>query len=455
MKLKLLCAALLCTTLSFAQTIALTPFAEGFTNLVEVTHAGTNRLYAVQQTGQIKILEANGVTASTPFLDIASIIKSSGEQGLLGLAFHPNYATNGYFYVNYINTAGNTVIARYTRSSTNPDIADPSSAQILFMVEQPFSNHNGGCLRFGPDGYLYISLGDGGSGGDPNGNGQNINTLLGKLLRIDVNTGSPYGIPATNPFATTDGADEIWAYGLRNAWKFSFARGGTDLWIADVGQDVGEEINKVSAATPGLNFGWKCYEGNSVFSTSGCGNASSFTMPFAEYTHAATGGCSITGGFVYTGSKYPKLTGKYLFADYCSNKIGVLDTAGAITWTAAFDGNNFTTFGEDIDGELYIAGGTSGKIYKISDSSTAGVDQFSKSNITMHPNPASSELFIDFKNSIAGSKVIIYDLGGKLLLQQNLNSTSNAINTSALQAGLYLVEVSSANGKLQQKLVIN
>jgi len=455
MKLKILYVALLCYSLSFAQTIALTPFAEGFTDLVEITHAGTNRMYAVQQTGQIKIVEANGTTVATPYLDIASLIKSSGEQGFLGLAFHPNYATNGYLYVNYINKQENTVIARYTRSATNPNVADPASALVLLTVDQPASNHNGGCMRFGPDGYLYISLGDGGGAGDPNGNGQNINTLLGKLLRIDVNSGSRYGIPSGNPFATTDGADEIWATGLRNAWKFSFTRNGSDLWIADVGQDVGEEINKVNAATPGLNFGWKCYEGTRVFSTSGCAPASMFSMPFAEYTHAATGGCSITGGFVYTGTKYPKLTGKYLFADFCSNKIGMLDTAGAITWTPAFAGNSFTTFGEDIDGELYIAGGNSGKIYRITDSSVASADEFSKSNITMYPNPASNELFIDFKNGIAGSKVIIYDLGGKLLLQQNVNSTSNTINTSALQAGLYFVEVSSTNGKLQQKLVIN
>jgi len=458
MKRKFLLPLLMLGCTAFAQTIEPVSYASGFSSISEIVHAGTSRLYVVQQGGIIQMLEADGTINSTPFANLSSVVNfDGGEQGLLGLAFHPDYVTNGYFFVYYTNSAGNNVVARYTRSTTNPDAADATSAVVLLTIPHPgASNHNGGCIRFGPDGYLYISTGDGGGGGDINGNAQNTNVLLGKMLRIDVDAETGYTIPITNPFATTDGADEIWAYGLRNAWKFSFNRLNGAMWIADVGQSAIEEINKLDPATAGLNFGWRCYEGNSPYSnSSGCpATSDSFTFPVAEYTHAE-GGCSITGGYVYTGAAYASLQGKYFFADYCSNKIGWVnsETPGDITWTEAFEGN-FTTFAEDVNGELYIAGGTNGTIYKITDS-TAGVEQFNKTGITMYPNPARNEVFIDMKNQVAPGEVTIFDIGGKRLIQQMLTANVSSIDTSVLQAGIYLLEVTASGNKTQQKLIIN
>jgi len=292
------------------------------------------------------------------------------------------------------------------------------------------------------------------AGGDPNGNAQNINMLLGKMLRIDVTTTTGYDIPAANPFAAIDGADEIWATGLRNAWKFSFDRLDGTMWIADVGQNQIEEINKVNPALNGINFGWRCYEGNAVYNNAGCPDDNTLTFPIAQYNHSG-GGCSITGGYVYTGTTYTNLNGKYIFADYCSNKIGWVNSAqpGTITWTPAFTGG-FTTFGQDINGELYIAGGNNGIIYKITDS-TASTSQFNAAGITIYPNPAHNEVFINIKNPNASAQVTLYDLGGKRLLQQSFTTDAIRIDTSPLQAGIYLLEVDSAGSKTQQKLVIN
>jgi glucose/arabinose dehydrogenase len=458
MKLKLLLPMFLLGISAFAQTIALQQFASGFSSISEITHAGTSRMYVVQQGGLIRIVEADGTINSTPFINLSSVISFTGERGLLGLAFHPNYAVNGYFFVYYTNTAGNLVIARYNRSTTNPDVANPSSAAILLTIPHPGqTNHNGGCMRFGPDGYLYISTGDGGGSGDPNGNSQNTMALLGKMLRLDVNgitSDSNYFIPSTNPFAIAGGAQEVWASGLRNAWKFSFKRGSSEMWIADVGQGQLEEINKVSATTPGLNFGWRCYEGNSVYNNSGCPAASVFTFPVAQYGHTG-GACSITGGYVYTGTAYTNLQNKYLFADFCSNRIGWVDstTPANITWTPAFTGG-FTTFAEDVNGELYIAGGSNGIIYKITDA-TAATTQFSKAGITLHPNPASNEVFVNLENIIPSATVTVYDMGGKRLLKQPLTTQANRIDTSALQSGIYMLEVNAAGIRMHQKLVIN
>ena len=258
----------LLSSFSYAQNINITSFANGFSSITAIEHPVDDaRLFVLQQSGAIKILNPNGNVNATNFLTLTSAtITSGGERGLLGLAFHPNYATNGYFYINYTNTAGNTVIARYSVSA-NPNVADASSATILLTVTQPFSNHNGGSLRFGPDGYLYIGMGDGGSGGDPGNRAQNINDNLGKMLRIDVDSASPYGIPADNPYVGVAGNDEIWAIGLRNPWKFNFDRLNGDLWIADVGQNQAEEINRTAAPLPtGLNYGWKCNEGKCFYS---------------------------------------------------------------------------------------------------------------------------------------------------------------------------------------------
>jgi glucose/arabinose dehydrogenase len=424
---------------SYSQSIGLTPFATGFTGPVEITHpTNDDRLFVVQQGGAIRILNTNGTINATNFLTLTTAtISTGGERGLLGLTFHPNYATNGFFYVNYTNTAGNTVIARYTVSA-NPNVADATSGTILLTVTQPFANHNGGSIKFGPDGYLYIGMGDGGSAGDPGNRAQNINENLGKMLRLDVDSASPYGIPPTNPYAGIAGNDEIWAIGLRNPWKYSFDRLNGDLWIADVGQNQIEEIDHVANPAPGLNFGWNCYEANTVFST--CTSLATYTFPVAQYTHSA-GACSITGGYVYTGSNYPNFLGKYFFADYCNNKIGLLDTTtNAYTWTTAFAGNNFSTFGEDRNGELYIAGVTSGVIYKITDISL-NVSAFTNGAVSLYPNPASSEVHLKTNGMSFPAKVTITDISGKVLLNQEVNTEMNTIPTASLQSGLYLVLV--------------
>jgi len=368
------------------QTVGLTSFATGLSSPVAIEHPpGDTRMFVVQQSGAIRIINPDGTIKPTNFLTLTTAtISTGGERGLLGLAFHPNYATNGYFYLNYTNTAGNTVIARYTVSN-NPDVANASSAFQILTVAQPFSNHNGGTLRFGPDGYLYIGMGDGGSSGDPGNRAQNINENLGKMLRIDVDSASPYGIPADNPYAgAVTGNDEIWAIGLRNPWKFSFDMANGDLWIADVGQNQYEEINHITApAAPGLNFGWKCYEGNHVYSS--CSGSATFTSPVAEYDHSST--CSITGGYVYRGTLYPNLVGKYIFADYCSNKVGYINDAGTIVWTSAFSGTSITTFGQDINGEIYVGGSGNGTIYRAIDTSLSTAS-FDKEQFEIYPNPA-------------------------------------------------------------------
>ena len=362
-------STLLFSFLGFSQTLDITPFATGFTSPVEITHPKDDaRLFVLEKTGTIKILNPDGTTNPNPFLVLSSSsISTNGERGLLGMAFHPEYATNGYFYLNYTNPNGNTVIVRYSVDVNNPDLA-MNSGTILLTVIQPASNHNGGTIKFGPDGYLYIGMGDGGGGGDPSNYAQNISSNLGKMLRIDVDSASPYGIPPTNPYVDIDGNDEIWAIGLRNPWKFSFDRLNGDLWIADVGQGKMEEINKLtSPLTAGLNFGWRCYEGTEPYNIAGCAAKETMTFPFAEYNH--TQGCSITGGYVYTGSKYPALLGKYIFADYCKNRLGIVAENGTITYTDFFENpNSFSTFGEDKDGELYVANITNGNIYKIIDS---------------------------------------------------------------------------------------
>jgi glucose/arabinose dehydrogenase len=352
---------------SFADPAAYTwnLVADGFEQPLLLTNAGdgNGRLFVVGQTGEIWVIE-NGNILAGPFLDIRTQVGSQGnEQGLLGLAFDPDYENNGNFYVNYTDLNGDTVIARF-HVSGDPNVADAGSEEVLLQVHQPFPNHNGGNLVFGPDGYLYAGLGDGGSGGDPHGNGQSLDTLLGKLLRIDVNSGSPYGIPADNPFANGGGLPEIWAYGLRNPWRFSFDSATGDLYIADVGQDTWEEVDFLPARTAGgSNFGWNLFEGNHPYEgTPPDGTA--FITPVAEYQHG--GRCSITGGYVYRGSTLPAWQGIYFYGDYCSGEIlGLLQHSDG-TWESRllYDLDmNITSFGLDENGELYVVD-RSGSIYE-------------------------------------------------------------------------------------------
>jgi glucose/arabinose dehydrogenase len=446
---KLLLFTVFCITTSlFSQTISLQSFATGFSSPVAIVNAGDSRLFVVQRGGAIRILNANGTINGTNFLTIPSTtVLSGGERGLLGLAFHPNYATNGYFYVNYTRVGdGATVVARYSVSTTDPNVANPASAQILLTVTQPYSNHNGGSLAFGPDGYLYIGMGDGGSGGDPQNYAQNINSLLGKMLRIDVDNGTPYSIPTGNPFAgATPGADEIWAVGMRNPWKFSFDKNTGDLWIADVGQNSVEEINKALSTDAGLNYGWKCYEGNSVYSTSGCGPSSNYKFPIATYPYGG-GYCSVTGGYSYAGSLYPNFQNKYFFADYCANRIGWIPTAGGtITWTAPFSGS-LATFGEDVNGELYVAGISSGIVYKITDTSL-GTEDFTSNGFSIYPNPATDSFTIKNSNLTEIKQLLVYDTSGKLVMTRYPTTVeSTTIETSNLQQGLYFVTIETTNG---------
>lgn len=426
-----------------SQNIAIQSFATGFNTPVEIGTAGDSRIFVVEKGGRIKIVNPNGTVNTTPFLDISTLVLNSGERGLLGLAFHPNYATNGYFYVYYINPSNNSVVARYTVSS-DTNIANPASAQIVMTLIQPANtNHKGGTLRFGPDGYLYIGTGDGGDGG---ARSQNINDLLGKMLRIDVDAASPYGIPPSNPYAgSIPGADEIWAIGLRNPWKFSFDQNGF-LWIADVGQDQIEEINKQPATSAGLNYGWRCYEGNSTYNTNGCGAMNTMTFPFAQYTHAD--GQSITGGFFYRGTAYPNFANTYFFADYLRNRIGRVNASGNITYTPNFSGNNnFTTFGQDAPGELYI-GASAGTIYKIIDTSL-GTNDFAVNGFKMYPNPAGENVEISNSNGAFLSQFSVVDLSGKILLEQPLENTpQHSINTSSLETGIYIVKLRDTAGRI-------
>ncbi|WP_299890511.1 PQQ-dependent sugar dehydrogenase [uncultured Lacinutrix sp.] len=448
------------TYLSYSQTVELTAFAGSFSSPIEMAHAGDSRLFVVEQGGVIKILNDDGTVNSTPFLDIDSIVTSGGERGLLGLAFAPDYSTTGRFYVNYINNSGNTVISRYTVSA-NPDVANPSGT-ILLTITQPYTNHNGGKMAFGTDGFLYISAGDGGAGGDPDNRSQNPNDLLGKLLRIDV-SGSTYTIPATNPYATSGGAPEIYAIGLRNAWKFSFDRMNNDLWIADVGQNAFEEINRVDGSgTPGDNYGWRCFEGaNDYNNEASCPTMSNTTLPVAEYVHQNTANgfrCSITGGYVYRGTMFPAFSGKYFFADYCTQEIGILTNTGS-NWTTAWQLPNitssWTSFGEDINGELYILGGST--VYKIADANLSVIEeQFT--NFQMYPNPSNGEVTINFGSNFTGTKsiTIINSLGQAVKNINNLESESINFSTNSLSNGLYFVEINNNEGsKTIKKLIVN
>lgn len=353
--------------------------ASGLSSPVFVTSPAGDlqRLFIVEQPGIIKILK-DGVILPDPFLDIAARVSFGGERGLLGLAFHPDYDNNDYFYVNYTNNSGNTVISRFEVTG-DPDIADPASEFILLIISQPFSNHNGGMIAFGSsDGYLYIGMGDGGSGGDPGNRSQNDGLMLGKILRIDVDGGDPYGIPPDNPFVGPGNPlDEIWAKGLRNPWRFAFDRLAGDLYIGDVGQNAWEEIDYQPASSlGGENYGWRFMEGNHCYNPSNDCDPGGLTYPIHEYSHGGSPfRCSVTGGYVYRGSAIPDLQGRYFFADYCSDQIWSLlydgdNVTELIDRTAELDPgegltiNDISSFGEDAAGELYIVD-LGGEVFKV------------------------------------------------------------------------------------------
>jgi glucose/arabinose dehydrogenase len=332
---------------------------------------GSGRLFVAEQTGRVRIVR-DGRLLDQPFLDIADRIASGGERGLLGFAFHPRFPDDPRVFVDYTDTNGDTRVSAFRVDPASPDRVDPGTEQRLLFVKQPYANHNGGAVVFGPDGFLYVSLGDGGSGGDPQGNGQSVTTLLGKILRIDVDHPAgdrAYGIPADNPYA--DGADgrqpEIWLWGLRNPWRISFDRANGDLWIGDVGQGDWEEVDVQRAGVPGgTNFGWNRMEGSHCFKPSSDCQEPGLTLPQAEYGHDQ--GCTVIGGNVDRGTAQPLLVGGYLFADYCSGRVWAIDPrvdGPRQPTVVAETGHNFSAFGEDEARELFAVDISAGTLLRV------------------------------------------------------------------------------------------
>jgi uncharacterized repeat protein (TIGR01451 family) len=396
---------------------------------VSLASAGDDRLFVLERAGVIKVIQPNGDVLPTPFLDITSRVDSSDdEEGLLGLAFHPEYSTNGYFYVNYVNTTATvrrTRIARFT-VTTDTNVADPNSEEILLTVEQPFRNHNAGDIHFGPDGLLYIPLGDGGDSNDPNNNAQQLDRLLGKIVRInvDADSGTPadcfgigtgnYTVPADNPYVDGSGnqCDEIWASGLRNPWRSTFDRQTGDLYLGDVGQGAWEEVDLYPVGEAGgLNFGWRCYEGNHDNVTTGCGPMSSYTAPIFEYSSDGTGNCTVIGGYVYRGSLYPAMVGHYLLADYCSGRVWDLVRNGD-TWQATEHTNiangGYVAFGQDAAGELYLVR-QNGTIYAIQENSLLLSISKSGPNMVLPGEPLTYTLTITNSSLMTATNLVITD----------------------------------------------
>ncbi len=423
---------LLITKFSYSQPYSLVnAFSNlSFTQPIYLTHSndGTNRIFVVQKNGLIKVFSNDSnISSATTYLDISSrIITSggSGEQGLLGLAFHPNYANNGYFYVYYVSPASSytLVIARYKVSAADPNVADFNSEQIILTIPHPTNtNHNGGCIFFGLDGYLYMGTGDGGSGGDPPNNAQNTQVLLGKILRINIDstTGSQnYVIPPTNPFYnSTNGKGEIFAWGMRNPWRFGQDRTTGIIWCADVGQGSYEELDIIEN---GNNYGWRCYEGMHSYNLSGCGTMSNYIFPLKEYTHAG-GNCSVTGGFIYRGSRRPDLVGGYIYGDYCSKKIWKFKYEGGVVledsllMTAT---SSVLSFGMDQNNELYVL--LNNGVYRFNKSDLVGINNSSSNTPSEfkleqnYPNPFNPETNINYYiPDLSKVWLTIYDALGK------------------------------------------
>lgn len=336
--------------------VRLVEVASGLSSPVHLTApANDTRLFVVEQPGRIRVI-ADGVLLPQPFLDITARVGSGGERGLLSMAFHPAYATNGTFFVNFTDLAGDTRVERFRVSAADRNRADPASAELVIGIDQPFSNHNGGQIAFGPDGMLWIGMGDGGGGGDPQGHAQNPRSLLGKMLRLDVDGARPYAIPATNPAGPTGGPSEIWASGLRNPWRFSFDRQGGTLYVADVGQGAWEEVNAVAPTEGGIDYGWNVMEGTHCYAAATC-DRDGRRLPVLEYGHEG-GACSVTGGFVYRGADVPALAGRYVYADFCAGWVRSFRLQGAAATDPRThdvgDVGNVLSFGEDARGELYL-----------------------------------------------------------------------------------------------------
>ncbi|MEL6257381.1 MAG: PQQ-dependent sugar dehydrogenase, partial [Bacteroidota bacterium] len=429
--------------------ITLQSFASGFSNPVDIASAGDDRLFIVEQAGKIYIVNPDGSTNSVPFLDIDPIISSGGEKGLLGLAFHPDFANNGYFFVNFTDNSSDSKVVRYTVDSQNPNVADINSEETILSLSQPFGNHNGGDLNFGPDGYLYIGFGDGGSGNDPLDNGQKTTTFHGKILRIDIDNGLPYSIPSDNPFVNESNIlDEIWSLGWRNPWRFSFDRQTGDMWIADVGQGLYEEVSFETAGSAGLNYGWRCREGDHDFNTTDCGPVSDYVAPVFEYLHSFQSGSSITGGFVYRGQDHPGLVGHYIGGDYNSGQFFTIFSDGSGGWDTTRQGQLFSrdrlsTFGEGSDGEVYVADHTSGIIYKIADANTSIIPGVDALPVKLYPHPFKDVLRVEFDNVDAKPYTLkLINSQGQVVRElREVRSGDLTLERRNLAPGMYLLEI--------------
>ena len=443
--------------------LALSLFATGFDRPVDIAQAGDNRLFVVERPGQIWVVTPDGTTQPVPFLDIRSQVRSNAtEQGLLGLAFHPNYAQNGYFFVNYTtgtNATKRSRISRFSRDPQDSSRADISSELILLEVSQPFNNHNAGDLNFGPDGYLYAALGDGGSAGDPDNYAQNTQSLLGKILRLDVNSGTPFAIPSDNPFVGVAGyREEIWSLGWRNPWRFSFDRATGDMWVADVGQDQYEEISFEPAGLGGRNYGWRCLEADNIYNAGGCGTVNLYTPPAFAYLHnSVTTGKSVTGGYVYRGQDFPALQGHYVLGDYKSGNFWTVFPDGNGGWSHSFQGNlmgvdECSTFGEDAAGELYVAAYGSGTIYRVTDTSTPLDPGRGPGRLRVYPQPLRTAATVELPGDGTETFTLhLYDLQGRLLREvPQLRGDSYQLPRTSLLPGLHLLRLTGSRGTRQQ-----
>jgi hypothetical protein len=430
----------------------------------------SNRLFVLEQKGIISVFpNSSDVSTKNVFLDISSKVISGGELGLLGLAFHPEYKKNGYFYIDYTtDNPRRTVISRFKVGASDPNKADPNSEVILLEVNQPYANHNGGQISFGPDGYLYISFGDGGSAGDPQNNAQNLKSFLGKILRIDVNKNDPeknYSIPENNPFKgnTSGYYEEIFAYGLRNAWRFSFDSQTEQLWAADVGQNAWEEIDLIE---PGGNYGWRCYEGGHNYNSTGC-NSINYILPIWEYGHNSNGGFSITGGYVYRGSTASEIYGKYVYADYVSGRIWSLEKSGSSYRNSLLFSTShaISTFGRDEKGELYFASYALGTILKFSGSpstETGSINLPEKFILDQnYPNPFNPSTAISWQIAITGYTTLkIFDVLGREMgtlvnemQMPGFYTTRFSAFGYQLASGIYFYTLSSGNFSQTKSMV--
>ena len=434
----------------------------GLSSPVDVVNAGdgTNRIFVVEQGGAIKVFQSDFTSLGT-FLTVTGLA-TGGEQGLLSLVFDPSYENNGFFWVYYTNSAGNLELSRYKVSTGNANLADANSRQVVLTIPHPGqTNHNGGKLNFGPDGFLYFATGDGGGGGDPSNNAQNGGNLLGKMLRINVSTGTTapfYTIPSDNPYVANAAVqDEIWALGLRNPFRWSFDRNNGDMWIGDVGQGAREEINfRAAGSTGGINYGWRCYEGNLAYNTSGCAAQSSYVFPVYDYPNPATASASVTGGIVYRGSQYPSMQGWYVAADVYSGNLYKINKADNFNTSVQTGLPNLVVgFGETENGEL-LATSLNGNVYSLRTSTPTSVNgPVSVPQPQVYPTLVTGKRFTLYLPA-AYQWMQVVSANGSVLLQQNLAGKTGAVEVLLpnLTPGIYIVKMQSRNTVFTRKIIV-